>query len=580
MATKNFKVRQGLETPLIADDAGITAITLSGANAAIVGTLDVQGGTVTDSTGALSITTGASNGSITLDPNGTGNVVLTFANGGNLTNDRNYLLGAVRDTTTLNNGNIYTLQSTISPTRGVSLSNSDAPSSYRPGILMRSYSGGAVAPRSWIVSENARGTVASPTAIQNNDKFCEIMAQGYNGTNWSGDQVLGTPFLFRASATEAWAASPARAGTKLEVICQPAGVTYTASTPMNIIDHGPTSATYRADTWDFRTRTAAGGGTNISQLSLDVSGNAILAGDLRINGNDIQGSGGLSAVTLTNDNSSTIIRGDTTSIVSAAGKTFSNILETGGKVTSTLIQNRATSASEFATSSWNTYRSTDSINYTPTQNTDVLGEFKFNGNANTSTTPGVPGSPGGNVVVSATENWTSTANGTRINFLAIKQGTLDSYPVFTANPTGSEFRADSFTFSTAVASPVTLATIDSTAATFTVPVVTDITSTTISEGTTYTPAATVNSNLSIQINALAGGTTIIDLASLTGNNRGASYNMLVFNNTGSGAAIQVKNTRINSNNLMTHTITTGSPRIIINAYVVGDYATATHLVVA
>jgi hypothetical protein len=70
------------------------------------------------------------------------------------------------------------------------------------------------------------------------------------------------------------------------------------------------------------------------------------------------------------------------------------------------------------------------------------------------------------------------------------------------------------------------------------------------------------------------------LASLTGNSRGASYNILVFNNTASGTPIQVKNTRINSNNLMTHTITTGSPRIIINAYVVGDYATATHLVVA
>jgi hypothetical protein len=50
----------------------------------------------------------------------------------------------------------------------------------------------------------------------------------------------------------------------------------------------------------------------------------------------------------------------------------------------------------------------------------------------------------------------------------------------------------------------------------------------------------------------------------------------VFNNTGTGTPIQVKNTRINTNNLMTHTITTGN-RIIINAYVVGDYATATHL---
>jgi len=64
----------------------------------------------TNSTGAVSITTQLTvdniniltntisstdtNGTITLDPNGSGNVVLTFANGGNLTNDRNYVHGA------------------------------------------------------------------------------------------------------------------------------------------------------------------------------------------------------------------------------------------------------------------------------------------------------------------------------------------------------------------------------------------------------------------------------------------------------------------------------------------------------
>jgi hypothetical protein len=90
----------------------------------------------------------------------------------------------------------------------------------------------------------------------------------------------------------------------------------------------------------------------------------------------------------------------------------------------------------------------------------------------------------------------------------------------------------------------------------------------------------VDNNISVQIDTLSGGTTVIDLINLTGNSRGASYNILLFNNTASGTPIQVKNTRINSNNLTTHTITTGNPRIIINAYVVGDYATATHLVVA
>ena len=75
MANKNFKVRQGLEAPLIAADDGTTAITMSGANVAVAGTLDVQGGTITDSTGALTITSGATNTNITLTPNGSGKVV-------------------------------------------------------------------------------------------------------------------------------------------------------------------------------------------------------------------------------------------------------------------------------------------------------------------------------------------------------------------------------------------------------------------------------------------------------------------------------------------------------------------------
>jgi hypothetical protein len=75
MANKNFKVRQGLEAPLIAADNGTTAITMSGANVAVAGTLDVQGGTITDSTGALTITSGATNTNITLTPNGSGKVV-------------------------------------------------------------------------------------------------------------------------------------------------------------------------------------------------------------------------------------------------------------------------------------------------------------------------------------------------------------------------------------------------------------------------------------------------------------------------------------------------------------------------
>jgi hypothetical protein len=247
-------------------------------------------------------------------------------------------------------------------------------------------------------------------------------------------------------------------------------------------------------------------------------------------------------------------------------------------VTASVNQLRATNSSEFSIMNFTTQRSTDGINYTPTQNGDNIGAFKYNGNAFTSTTPGVPGGPGVQIIARATENWTNTANGSQINFNVMKTGTLNSYDVISATPDNLQLNADVIDFNNFDGS-VNFATIDANTAKFNVPVTTEITTTTISEGTTYTPAATVDNNISVQINTLAGGTTIIDLASLTGNSRGGSYNILVFNNTASGTPVQVKNTRINTNNLMTHTITTGD-RIIINAYVVGDYATAQHLLVA
>jgi len=380
MANKNFKARIGIEAPLIAADDGTTAITISNStgNIALTGTLDVQGGTITESTGALSITTGAANGDITLDPNGTGNVVLTFANGGNITNSRNYTLNAIRNATTAANGNIWAYQTTTSPTRGINLSNSGNETSYRPGIVLQGYSGGASGGRSWLVFENSRGTAASPTAVQNNDRIVEMIGQGYNGTQWTGDVVANQPFTIRGAATEAWTNSPSRAGMKFEVLAQPLGVNYTASSVATIIDHSPTTATYRADSFSINQRTTASGGT---------------------------------------------------------GQAMFNIANDGSNhIAASVIQGRATSGSEFALTNFTTTRSTDGVNYTPTQNGDIIGQFKFNGNANTSTSPGVPAGPGAQINASATELWSSTANGTKIDFYAIKTGTIVSYNVISATP--------------------------------------------------------------------------------------------------------------------------------------------------
>lgn len=143
-------------------------------------------------------------------------------------------------------------------------------------------------------------------------------------------------------------------------------------------------------------------------------------------------------------------------------------LSVGGRQ-SLSLNSASTNGSAFSTLNFGNFRY-DNTNYSPTQSGDVLGEYKFNGNSNSGGSPGVPGGPGGNITVSATENWTNTANGTTVNFFAIKAGTLNSYNVFRADPTAASFTSDSFTFATANASPTNLATINQTAATFTVPV--------------------------------------------------------------------------------------------------------------
>jgi hypothetical protein len=418
--------------------------------------------------------------------------------------DGNIVKGVIRSATAEAAGDIYLLASgSPSSGRGISIDNS-LDTTKRPTAVLRAYGGVGTAARAQIITEVARGTAASPTAIQSGDRMAELVAQGYNGSDWSGDVVFNTPFALRGAATENWVggATPAnwRAGTAFQAVATASGVAYTTNAVNTIINHGPNTATYVSDSWTFKTRSSGSGGTNTNQLTIDSSGNVVVtgdlrvngndilasdgntnisltsntltafAGDVRINGNDIQGSGGSSAITLTSGNTNTTIFGDSTRINNAAGTNFIKVEDQGGKIALSINQTRATSGSDFATGNWVTQRSVDGINYTPTLNNDVIGEFKFNGNAYTSTSPGVPGGPGGNVVVAATENWSSIANGTKMSFLAIKQGTLDSYSVFTANPVASLFTSDSFTFQTTAASPVTLATVNSTAATFAQPV--------------------------------------------------------------------------------------------------------------
>jgi hypothetical protein len=91
-------------------------------------------------------------------------------------------------------------------------------------------------------------------------------------------------------------------------------------------------------------------------------------------------------------------------------------------------------------------RTTDNTNFTPTLTNDNLGGFKFNGNAYSSTTPAVPAGPAAQIGAAATEDWTSTANGAKFTFTAIKKGTITDLEIISGASDQSTFRSDAFSF--------------------------------------------------------------------------------------------------------------------------------------
>ena len=91
-----------------------------------------------------------------------------------------------------------------------------------------------------------------------------------------------------------------------------------------------------------------------------------------------------------------------------------------------------------------TLRSTNGVDYTPTQNNDVLGRFTFLGNYATGTAPLVSNAAG-NILVKATEAWTSGASGAAMQFNVNKTGTNTNISVLDLAAAASTFRSDSFT---------------------------------------------------------------------------------------------------------------------------------------
>ena len=284
--------------------------------------------------GTLTFTNGA-NGNATFAPNGSGSVALTLANGGNLTNTRNYVLGAIRNATTASNGEVFTLGSAGTGYKGISLDNS-ADTTDGPVTLMRSFTGGAVAAagtRGRLIFERARGTSASPTAVQSADQLGSFEGTGYTSTGWLADTLAVMPAVFNYAATENWV-SNTNLGTQATLLLAPSATTIsTGANLVSVLAVNPQTFASRSDAFTW-----ANGKTGTTQtMALDVSGNLTVTGDVRVNGNDIQGSGGTTAISLTSANTATTVRGDTINLANGAntatnlqlGSTFANFASAG-----------------------------------------------------------------------------------------------------------------------------------------------------------------------------------------------------------------------------------------------------------
>jgi len=309
----NIKAKDGTAAASIANTTGAVSITTQ----LTVDNININGNTL------ISTDT---NGNITLDPNGTGNVATTFSNGGNVTNDRNYITGAIRNATTqTTNGDIWELntsaaQSATNPYfRGVSLSNS-ADTTRGPATLLRSYTGGAgagSASRGRLIFEKARGfpegVSTGPAALQANDIMGSVDATGYSSTGWLNDTIPAVGGFFGFTASENWV-SNTNIGTQFALTLAPTATTVTSGANLiNVLGLSPQGAVHRSDTYDFQQ--GKSGTTSLLALTSTL---ATFVGDVRINGNDIQGSGGSSAITLTSANTATTVRGDAINLQTAA----------------------------------------------------------------------------------------------------------------------------------------------------------------------------------------------------------------------------------------------------------------------
>jgi len=432
------------------------------------------------------ITSTNTNGNITLAPNGTGDVALTLNNGGNLTNTRNYVFGAIRNSTTDSNGDIWVLDADAGgagtlPVRGVSIDNS-SDTAKTAGAVLRNYSNTAgFAPR--VVFERARGTAASPTTLSSGDLIGVVAGTGYTSTTgWINDTLPFAPAAMTFTSAEAWV-SNTNLGTAFNVALAPSATTITtAANLITTITHNPQAATYRSDAFTFRqgksgTTNFLTLGTAAANLSADTvtletsAGTDMLvlttaSGALKADSIVLETSAGTDMLTLTTANAA--VKADNITLETSAGTDMMTLTTSAANIISTATNIRnASNTQQVGISGGGAGQETElkinkenatgtpvssevaTINFTTTrasgnasQSGDKLGQFKFNG----SLTTGGTAAPTCSINGYAAENFTATAQGGRFIFQTNKIGTTTSYnPIYVDSGT-MELSSDAIYF--------------------------------------------------------------------------------------------------------------------------------------
>ena len=442
----NIRALDGTAAATIANSTG--AVTVS--TELTVDNININGNTV------ISTDT---NGNITLDPNGTGNVALTLADGGNLTNTRNYLFGPVRNASTLARGNIWELLSTgagTAPYRGFSADNG-TDITKQSMLLLRNY-GATAGNRSRVLFERSRGTAAAPSRVQSGDLLGEVDATGYSDTGWLNDQVAAVPGFFGFTATENWTGT-SNCGTGFVLSLQPTGTLLAGGAQTPVIVANPQSVIFRTDAYSFRTRagtTAAGdylslastgaiikNGSNV-ELANFATGTATISADNIV----LQKSNGTDLLQIDSDNATLT----TTRLRQVSSGTYGGeIVLKAGILTGATAYDKSTELGVTANTTDGTNQAAfevktnrfDGTNYSPTVSGDGLGQFKFNGNYSSGTSPAV-NAPAAALECQATENWTASANGALIALSAIKAGTTSIQQVARYSPEQSILFTDAY----------------------------------------------------------------------------------------------------------------------------------------